>query len=151
MRTARVRSIGGNDAKSVADVSVQVPILSEPWQIGIRPAALSLRNADPLTISRQIIASLLNPNLSGVSRTYDPVTNRPTFQFRALIEMVYWELADRLGHYQIRACRCGALFFASDAREKSHSTDCYRRFYMRDYRKGVRRRARKRKAKGNKK
>jgi hypothetical protein len=149
LRTVRVREIGQDVAEPMLHLkTLQVPVLTEPWQIPIRPDALMARRTEPLDVSRQIIAELLNPNLIGVQRAYDPTADAPTFQFRALIQMVYWPLADRLGHYAIRQCRCGAMFFAPDERQDSHSKKCYRRFYMQDHRKGrLRRRKTKRTSK----
>jgi hypothetical protein len=159
-RAVRVRGIGDETAKSIRyPFSLQVPIQSAPWQIGIRPtifngptaqtfpakvsrASDSHRSTDPLTVSRRILAELLNPNLVGVPREYDPMANRQAFRFRALIQLLYWRLADHLGHDQIRQCRCGTLFFALDERQMAHSRTCYRRFYMQDFREGRRRRQR---------
>jgi len=146
-RTVRVRPIGAGVAEPVVHpMTVQVPVLEPPWQRLIRRDALiAHRRAEPpLNVALGIVAELLNPNLVGVVRAYDAPTNMPTFRFRALIQLLYWQLADRLGHYAIRECRCGALFFVVDGRQGWHSTKCYRRFYMQEFRKGLRRRTRKR-------
>ncbi len=161
-------------AQSVShQMTLRIPVLTEPWIIGIRldTIAAALLDAErdehgkslsdsarrrmvpallrerPLDVGRQVIAASLNPNLMGVSRADDPAADLPVFTFPTLIQLVYWQLADRLGRYDIRQCRCGALFFADDQREGWHSRQCFRRFYMRDYRKGKLRRAKEGKTK----
>lgn len=97
----------------------------------------------PLDVARRIIAELLNSNLAGIARVYDPQTAAPRFHFRALIDIIFWQLADRLeGRYQIRVCPCGALFFAQDARQKhcpprtdARESACTKRFRMRRLRR----------------
>jgi hypothetical protein len=142
-RTVRVRDIGSKARQVTHPLPPQVPTLAEPWSIRLEPDVLVDRAAKPLQVSRRLISHLLNPNTGSVPRVYDPVTDSPTFHFRTLIELVYWQLADALGRYQIRRCRCGALFFVFDGRQKAHSTRCFRRFYMRDRRKGKLRREKK--------
>ncbi len=100
-------------------------------------------DASPLEVARRLLAELLNPNLVGVARMYDAEADVPRFHFRALIEVLYWQLADRLaGRTQIRRCPCGALFFAQDPRQKHcpprpgrRESACTKRFNMRRLRR----------------
>ena len=69
-------------------------------------------------LALRVIGELLNPNLASVPRTFDPDTGEARFRFTALIQAVYWQLADRLGHHKVRRCPCGGLFFQSDPRQR---------------------------------
>lgn len=74
----------------------------------------------PVSAAKCAFSMLLTPNLADVPLVIDPESGRPAFQFRALIQAVYWMLADRWGIGR-RPKRCkedGALFFADDGRER---------------------------------
>ena len=106
--------------------------------------AEALTTQSPLAVARLIVAEMLAPNLAGVVRVFDAETATPRFHFRALIDVIYWLLADRLeGRWSIRQCACGALFFARDPRQRhcpprpgQRESACTKRFRMRQYRKG---------------
>lgn len=150
-RTLRVRGIPATTKSEESwevqrhPVTLRVPLLAEPWQLRLRDGARHERGHDPVGVSRRLIDQLLEPNLGGVSRGSKAGT--PIFRFQALVQLLYWQLADRLDHYAIRQCRCGALFFADHGRQRSCSDECFMKLYMRDYRKGVRRRKTKRTSK----
>jgi hypothetical protein len=121
---------------------LRAPLLAAPWFDHHRLAELSQPGDSALDRSRRVIAALLDPNLRDVQRVTDWWTGTARFQFRALIQLLYWQLADRLGRWSIRRCRCGVMFFADHGNQESHSPQCFRRFYMRDHRKGDLRRKR---------
>jgi len=151
-RTMRVRGISEESDDEPWEVrrhrvALRVPQLQPPWQVNVSDIARRGPGDDPLGVSRRIIACCLTPNLGTVPRECDAVTNESRFRFRTLIELLYWQLADRLGRYAVRQCRCGAVFFAEHGRQQSCSDECFMKLYMRDYRKGVRRRKTKRKSK----
>jgi hypothetical protein len=59
---------------------------------------------------------MLNPNVEGVPRICDGKESR--FRFTALVQVVYWQLADLAGSRYLRQClECKTLFFASDNRQ----------------------------------
>jgi hypothetical protein len=143
-RRVRTREIGQKEwLQNLHPMTIQVPILEEPWQVGIGRENLFPEGAasSPLSVQRLVIAQLLNPNIAGVNRRYDTTRGEPVFHCRALIEVIYWQLADRLGVCKVRRCECGALFFAADARQKfcppiegKKESACAKRFYMRRFR-----------------
>jgi hypothetical protein len=138
------RSLIDDTADTQHAKGVMIPLTRAPWQ---RPLSIDLtaelRERDPLRVSRQVIAELLDPNLAGVDRVYDPFTGAPKFRFETLLDVMYWQLADALGAYRLRRCPCGALFFAYDQRQKHCPPDpgqresrCTVRFRMRRKRRG---------------
>jgi hypothetical protein len=77
------------------------------------------------TLAAGIVRNYINCNISGIRRDlYTPVSVSPAprgrskFTFRAMIEAVYWQLADRLERGGIRRCiECGRYFVARDPRQ----------------------------------
>jgi hypothetical protein len=67
--------------------------------------------------AQQFLARLITPNLAGVPRIYDG--KRSWFEFRALIQLIYWRLADMAGSSSLRQCEeCSTYFFCSDPRQR---------------------------------
>jgi hypothetical protein len=127
-------------------ITLQVPLVHEPWQAGIASIFLDGGDNEPMAVQRRLVAALLNPNLAGISRQYGALRGVPEFRCRALIEALYWQLADKLGEFTIRTCKCGALFFPTDERQKfcpppdgRNESLCAKKFYMRRFRKAARR------------
>src|SRR5262249_33790481 len=92
----------------------------KPWIKGIPAQTISrlVAGQTPVRAARLIIGELLNPNLRGIRLAYDPSTGSPTFQFRALIDSIYWQLSQRMGSVHIGKCPCGALFFADHGKQR---------------------------------
>ena len=77
---------------------------------------------DPLNSARQIAEILINRNISGISRQLSGgvlgFPSRSCFEFRAMIEVVYWQLADKLERGGVRRCKdCGHFFVSRDKRQ----------------------------------
>jgi hypothetical protein len=69
--------------------------------------------------ARAVLRAFLEPNLCGVDRGYDPETGRSVFKFKALIQLIYWQVADWINGERLRACEeCQTIFFASDDRQR---------------------------------
>jgi hypothetical protein len=67
--------------------------------------------------AQEFLARLMTPNLAGVQRTYKWKSGR--FEFRALIQLIYWRLADMAGSSSLRQCEeCSTYFFCGDARQR---------------------------------
>jgi hypothetical protein len=123
----------------------QIPLTTKPWQ---KPLGLALstlrREHSPLEGGRRVLAALLQPNVEQVARAISTTPGEPHFPFRlrALIDAIYWQLADAVeGHVEVRQCECGALFFARDPRQHScpklpgqRESRCTKRFRMRHLR-----------------
>ena len=98
-------------------------------------------------VARHLRGQLLTPNLSDVPRVFDADSERDVFEFRALIQVVYWQIADKMhGGSTIRRCPCGALFFPTDRRQKfcppppgTHESRCGKRLRQPRYQCGARR------------
>jgi hypothetical protein len=74
-----------------------IPTVSAPFFAAVTVPSLSsdqTKNAVEAA-TRALISALLNPNLEGVSRVCDEKESR--FCFTALIQIVYWRLADFAG------------------------------------------------------
>ena len=130
---------------------LQIPTFQSPWSIPLSLAIQGTRDQvrDALTV-RRIIAELLTPNLAGVTRVMDPATGTSVFQFTALIQAVYWEIADKAGREELRQCpSCKTLFFAGHEGQKYCSpppgvneSRCGRRLRMQKLRGGKKKRKR---------
>ncbi len=65
--------------------------------------------------------TFLNPNIAGIRRQVFEVRGhaRSYFTFRAMIEAIYWQLADKLENGGIRRCEeCKRFFVARDKRQR---------------------------------
>lgn len=69
--------------------------------------------------AKALLAACLEPNLGNVTRVYDPKTGKSVFRFTALIQLIYWQIADWAGRERLRECEeCHTYFFAHDGRQK---------------------------------
>jgi hypothetical protein len=85
-----------------------IPVECPPSQASIRQVAEA---------AQDFLARLLTPNLAGVQRKYKWKSGR--FEFRALIQLIYWRLADVAGSSSLRECEeCSTYFFCSDPRQR---------------------------------
>ena len=151
---AKLNSLADRQDAQVAvdELQIQVPILVPmtfaPW---VRQLPFSIRQAldresEP-RVARRVLDELISPSLATVTRVLDPETGTPRFRFRALIETIYWQIADLVGTSALKQCECGALFFARDRRQQHcpplpgiRESPCAKRFRMRRLRRGARRR-----------
>jgi hypothetical protein len=122
--------------------AITVPLINPPWTRVLRDL---VEDDGPRTgpgqydRSRRIIKALLDPNLGDVARVYDSTSGDSPFRFRALIQVIYWQLADRLSSGEgPRQCRCGGWWIPTDNRQRDHPA-CYMKFYMQDKRAHERR------------
>lgn len=122
--------------------TITVPLINPPWTRVLRDLAEEdgpRTGPGQLARSRRIIAALLDPNLVDVPRRYDSTSGDVPFRFRALIQVIYWQLADQLsGGEGPRQCRCGGWWIPLDSRQQDHPA-CYMKFYMQDKRDHERR------------
>lgn len=85
--------------------------------------ALKLRTNDEVNaLTRQIRRSLINENIAGIHRVLldDGRKDGLFWEFGALIEMVYWHVANAVDGRQFKRCEadnCGALFVQTDPRQ----------------------------------
>jgi len=92
--------------------------------------------------ARKLLATLLKPNLGSVERIYDPRTGRSVFKFKALIQLIYWQVADWINREGLQQCQeCKVYFFARDRRQKfcpptdgGRESRCSRRRRIREWR-----------------
>lgn len=69
--------------------------------------------------ARALLRAYLAPNLGGVERGYDPETGRSVLKFTALIQLIYWQVADWIDGERLRRCEeCQTPFFARDDRQR---------------------------------
>lgn len=119
-----------------------IPTVSAPFFAAVTVPSLSgdqTKNAVEAA-TRGLISALLNPNLEGVSRVCDGKESR--FRFTALIQIVYWRLADFAGSRYLRQCiECKTPFFATDNRQRFcpppagvRESRCGKRHQMREFR-----------------
>jgi hypothetical protein len=119
-----------------------IPTVSAPFSATVTVPRLSgdqTKNAVEAA-TRALISALLNPNLEGVSRVCDGKESR--FRFTALIQIVYWRLADFIGSRYLRQCiECKTPFFATDNRQVFcpppggvRESRCGKRHQMREFR-----------------
>ncbi len=77
---------------------------------------------DPVRSAQLIASRLINPNIKGINREISGpdlgLQPKSRFVFRAMIETVYWQLADKLEQGRgVRRCpECGRFFVARDKR-----------------------------------
>jgi hypothetical protein len=130
----------------------RIATVQDPWWMTLdSDFKAGVRTEGVVKTAQRALSALLTPNLQGVDLVIDPESGAPVFRFRALIQAVYWMLADRwgIGRRPIRCKECGAVFFPDDDREKFcppppgvNESRCGRRRRMRILRKAQKRRRR---------
>jgi CGNR zinc finger len=78
---------------------------------------------DVKDLAREIRRSLINDNIAGIHRTLldDGKKDSLFWEFKALIEMAYWHLANAVDGRRFQRCEaddCGALFVQTDPRQR---------------------------------
>jgi hypothetical protein len=124
-----------------------IPTISPHWYVDLTlNVSEALSEHKEFEVSRLLIAEMLNPNLGGFARLYDPASGNYRIDFKALIHVIYWKLTDRLGGNSLRKCKCGALFFATSGHQRfcppwpgTRESQCQKRFGMRKWRREERR------------
>jgi hypothetical protein len=96
-----------------------IAMVAPPWfetiTVECPPAKASIGQV--AEAAQELLAGLITPNLAGVQRIYDGKRSR--FEFRALIQLIYWRLADMAGSSSLRQCEeCSTYFFCSDPRQR---------------------------------
>ena len=97
---------------------------------------------DPIELARLEIKRLIQPHLEGINRELVITAEgfRSCFKARALVDLVYWKLADLAqgvseGSSCVRHCKeCRVLFIANDYRRQFCSTKCQNRAGVAAYR-----------------
>ncbi len=98
-----------------------MPTIAPPWNSSIRFQRIEAKAGwkTVKSATRELLAELINPNLIGVERSYDNKLGTSVFEFKALIQVVYWRLADFSESEFLRQCiECHTYFFAQDGRQK---------------------------------
>lgn len=75
----------------------------------------------PAATAIEVANMFLNPNIEGIRRKVFEVRGRARsyFTFRAMIQAIYWQLADKLENGGIRRCEdCKRFFVARDKRQR---------------------------------
>lgn len=111
---------------------------------------------DPVSAAHQYLRSLINPNIREVAlQLYEAPQGKSQFffHFRAMIEVVYWHLANALEGGKVRRCaECRLPFIATDRRQRfcpppgAGRSRCASRFHIRTFRRNAKRRRRQKEA-----
>ncbi len=111
---------------------------------------------DPVSAAHQYLRSLINPNIREVAfQLYEAPQGKSQFffHFRAMIEVVYWHLANALEGGKVRRCaECRRPFIATDRRQRfcpppgAGRSRCASRFHIRTFRRNAKRRRRQKEA-----
>jgi hypothetical protein len=118
-----------------------------PYSLGGRVTEIRFQQSSrsPILVANGILRYLLNANLGETGRRIQIVASGPrtVFTFRALIEVIYWQLADQIGKDAIRRCaECGRIFTGANSRIRfcppasgQTISPCKSRFNVRRHRK----------------
>lgn len=128
-------------------------ITDGPYAFGghiVRIARLGYHS--PILVANGYLRTLLNANLGDTGRRIQSTASgfRTIFTFRALVQVIYWQLADQLGKSSIRRCiECGRIFTHSNIRSRfcppangRQISPCKSRWNVRAFRKKQRRKKR---------
>lgn len=102
-------------------VSQPVPEKELSWCLIFRDIPLS--EASIIPVAEQMLLEIVNRNIRGVQRVVSWHGNRkgPFYQFRSLIEVAYWHLADVIESGVVKQCQaegCGFYFIQTDGRQR---------------------------------
>jgi len=136
-------SSGGR--RNLANYLAEIP--DGPFALGGWVGEIRLRtgSSNPILAATGILRYLLNANLGSTGRRLQSSERglRTVFTFRALIEVVYWELADQVGQSEIHRCReCGRIFVHANKKASycpptggQKTSRCKSRWLVREFRK----------------
>lgn len=124
-----------------------------PYALGGRVVEVPLRRRaskrNLISVATNLTRYLLNGNLGTTGRRLQATGNglRTVFTFRALVDVVYWQLADQIGNSAIQRCaECGRIFIAKNSRSRfcpptggKKISRCKTRFNVREFRKSQQR------------
>ena len=146
LKKLRDKSPGARAALS----KYEAKIPDGPYAMGSRVSTIPLRrmsfSGSPVKAAIGIVQYLLNENLGPTARRLRSIETgglRSVFTFRALIDVIYWQLADQLGRGSIHRCKeCGRIFtnpntkadYCPPTRGKKISR-CKSRWNVREFRK----------------
>jgi hypothetical protein len=145
-------SIGGR--RFLADY-LKDEIPDGPYALGgwVTELRFQQSSRSPILVANGILRYLLNANLGETGRRIQIVASGPrtVFTFRALIEVIYWQLADLMDKSAIRRCvECGRIFTGTNSRIRfcppasgQTISPCKSRFNVRLHRKGTKPRRKK--------
>jgi hypothetical protein len=131
-------------------------ISNGPFALGGKVVATRFRTAtrSPTIAANGIIRYLINANLGTTGRVLQSSDRglRTIFTFQALVQVIYWQLADRIGKSSIHRCiECGRIFSHSNVRARfcppqggKKISACKSRWNVREFR-GKQKRSRRKK------
>jgi hypothetical protein len=131
-------------------------ISNGPFALGGKVVETRFRTAtrSPIIAANGIIRYLINANLSTTGRLLQSSSRglRTIFTFQALVQVIYWQLADQIGKSSIHRCtECGRIFSHSNIRARfcppqggNKISACKSRWNVREFR-GKQKRSRRRK------
>jgi hypothetical protein len=97
----------------------------------------------PVLAANGVLRYLLNANLGETGRRLTATGLRTIFAFRALVQVIYWQLADQIGKSSIHRCaECGRIFTGANSRSRfcppsggKKISACKSRWNVREFRK----------------
>jgi hypothetical protein len=126
-------------------------ITDGPYALGGRVSRIArpgFRN--PILVANGFLRYLINANLGDTGRRLQSTESgiRTIFTFRALVQVIYWQLADQLGKSSIHRCvECGRIFTHSNIRARfcppvgsKKISSCKSRWNVREFRRKKQRR-----------
>ena len=123
----------------------------QQWLKGLRPPYFHASvhwESNPVRAGREFLSRLLTARMEGIHRKLEVAadgTMRSVFQPRALIDVIYWQLADyACGNGRVRHCvGCGEIFVSSDPRRLyCPGKTCANRTWVRRFRERQKKRRR---------
>jgi hypothetical protein len=124
-----------------------------PYTLGGKVAEVMIQGSSPIITANSILRCLLNANLGDAGRRLQMRNGelRTIFTFHALVQVIYWQLADQIGKSSIRRCaECGRVFTSSNVRSRfclpvggKKISACKSRWNVREFRKKKKRSRRK--------
>jgi hypothetical protein len=107
-----------------AVVAKQGRIMLIEWEFCGSPRGLQLASKEAvMALARLIRRSLIDDNIEGIHRALlsDERKDHLFWQFKALIEMAYWHVANAVDARQFKRCEaddCTAIFIQTDSRQR---------------------------------
>ena len=114
----QVEQLSGAAARDIRlPVAFQHRILNVTYSVHAEVTGEAFR---PIEFLKRIRRELINNNTQGISTAIEPVSKREEifFEFRSLVEIIYWHLRTSLLGSRLRRCKeCGSFFVQGDKRE----------------------------------
>jgi hypothetical protein len=111
----RLKDARDSGKRGPVSTYLQKEITDGPYALGGQVTRIAFPHspASPVLAANGILRYLFNANLGEAQRRLQSTAHglRTVFTFRALVEVVYWQLADQLGKSSIHRCvECGRIF-----------------------------------------